>query len=73
MDDDLNVGNLLETRLERAPSSQSTDPLAVTSALKGKVAVPLTALALAAVVVVVAVVVISGTAGGRRVPMAERY
>jgi hypothetical protein len=73
MDDDLNVGNLLETRSERAPSSQSTDPLAVTPELKGRAGGALSVLALAAVVVVLAIVVISGNTGGGRTPMTERY
>jgi hypothetical protein len=70
MDEDLNVGNLLETRAERAPRTQSSEPRLLTPTHKHKHAFPV-GLAIAAVVAV-AILIISGKTG-RRVHVMERY
>jgi hypothetical protein len=67
MDDDLNVGNLLETRAERAPSTESSGPLR-----PEKRGSSLAGFTVAAVIVALAVIVISANSG-RRVPVMERY
>ncbi|MGH7926798.1 MAG: hypothetical protein ACREQV_03280 [Candidatus Binatia bacterium] len=72
MDDDLNVGNLLETHAERTPATQRAEPLPRTRAPKHKAPFPVTAWTIAAVIAVLAMVMISGTSG-RRVHVMERY
>jgi len=71
MDEDLNVGNLLETRAERAPRTQSSAPRLLTPTRKHKRVSPV-GLAVAAVVVAVAILIISGKTG-RRVHVMETY
>jgi hypothetical protein len=71
MDEDLNVGNLLETRAERAPRTESSELKLVSPTYKHKQAAPV-GLAIAVVVVAVAVLVISGNRG-RKVHVMERY
>jgi hypothetical protein len=72
VDDDLNVGNLLETRSERAPATQSSEPMPRVPAFKYKQSFPMTALAVAAVFVGLAVVVIMGKTA-KRIHIMERY
>lgn len=71
MDDDLNVGNLLETRAERAPTTESSG--AVLPAVRpDKRVSALAAFAVAAIFVALAVIIVSANSG-RRVPVMERY
>jgi hypothetical protein len=72
MDDDLNVGNLLETNGERAPSSKGTGPMSRTRAVKPRAPFSIRGWAVAAAVAVLAMVMISGTSA-RRVHVIERY
>jgi hypothetical protein len=72
MDDDLNVANLLETRAERAPTTQNFAARLTRRRRKEKQFTPLTGLALTAVVVALAIVIISGRSG-RLVHVMERY
>lgn len=71
MDEDLNVGNLLETRAERAPRTQSSEPRLLSPTHKHKHAFP-GGLAIAALVVAVAVLIISGKTRNR-VHVIEKY
>lgn len=70
MDEDLNVGNLLETRAERAPRTESSQPRPLTTTHRHKNAG--LRLAIAAVVVALAGLIISRKTG-RRVHVMERY
>ncbi len=70
MDEDLNVGNLLETRAERAPRTQSSERL-LTPTPRHKHGSSV-GLAITAVVIAVAVLIISGKTV-RRVHVGERY
>ena len=72
MDEDLNVGNLLETHAERAPATQSFEPLPLSYAQKRSKSLPTTAWAIAAVIVVIAIIALSGKTG-RRAHVMEKY
>ena len=67
MDDDLNVGNLFETRAERAPITES-----FASMRPNKRGASLAGFTVAAIILALAVIVISANSG-RRVPVMERY
>jgi len=71
MDEDLNVGNLLETHAGRAPATQSSEPLPLSYAQKRSKSRPTTALVIAVVIVVLAVA-LSGKSG-RRAHVMETY
>jgi hypothetical protein len=72
MDEDLNVGNLLETRAERAPTTQTSHPMLLITAHKGRQSSPITVLAIGAVMVALGIILISAKSG-RRVHVMERY
>jgi hypothetical protein len=69
MDDDLNVGNLLETRAERAPTTEASG--VSPDARAGKRA-SFSGVTLAAIFVALAVLIISANSG-RRVHVMEKY
>ncbi len=70
MDEDLNVGNLLDTRAERAPRTQSSEPALIS---RNKLKQPSRVrLAIGALAVAVAILIISGKRS-RRVHVIERY
>jgi hypothetical protein len=71
MDEDLNVGNLSETRAERAPATQ-TPAAMLPPRRKDKQSSPMTAWVVAAVAVAFAIIVISAKRG-KRVHVMERY
>ena len=72
MDEDLNVGNLLETHAGRAPTTESSQPVPLSYAQKHKPSLARTALTIAAVVAVLLIVAFSGKTG-RRVHVMEKY
>jgi hypothetical protein len=71
MDDDLNVGNLLETRAERAPATLASGA-SLPGGRIGKRSISLAGFTVAAILVALAIAVISANSG-RRVHVIERY
>jgi hypothetical protein len=70
MDDDLNVGNLLETRAERAPATETSGAM-LPDARAGKRTL-FSGVTIAAIFVALAVLIISANSG-RRVHVMEKY
>lgn len=72
MDDDLNVGNLLETHTGRAPATESSEAAPLSYAQKHRQSLPRMALTIAAVVAMLLIVALSGKTG-RRAHVMEKY
>jgi hypothetical protein len=72
MDDDLNVGNLLETRTERAPTTERSEARLPRPMRNQRQFTPVVGVAIAAAVAALAIVMFSQVSG-RRVHIMERY